>query len=106
MKTNTTSTEPETVQSPADSPTELGATPCSSLGVASNMIRQQEYLLNRQEELMQAVVRRNRELVAAMNECHRENHKLRKELDGYKRGKLWTVITSMLPTLEMRFRDE
>ena len=31
MKTNTTSTEPETVQSPAESPTELGATPCSPL---------------------------------------------------------------------------
>lgn len=29
MKTNKPNTEPETVQSPADSPTELGATPCS-----------------------------------------------------------------------------
>ncbi|WP_395734989.1 hypothetical protein [Prosthecobacter sp.] len=70
------------------------------------MIRQQEYLLNRQEELMQAVMRRNRELVTTMNECLRENHKLRKELDGYKRGRLWTLIASMLPTMEMRFRDE
>jgi len=31
MQTNTPNTEPETVQSPAESPTELGATPCSSL---------------------------------------------------------------------------
>jgi hypothetical protein len=80
--------------------------PCSTLDVANEMIRQQEYLLNRQSELMQALTRRNAELVAATNECHRENHKLRKELDGYKRGRLWTVIASMLPTMEMRFRDE
>ena len=79
---------------------------CSTLDVANAMIRQQEYLLNRQNELMQAVTRRNVELVAAANECHRENHKLRKELDGYKRGRMWTVIASMLPTMEMRFRDE
>ena len=79
---------------------------CSTLDVANAMIRQQEYLLNRQNELMQAVTRRNVELVAAANECHHENHKLRKELDGYKRGRMWTVIASMLPTMEMRFRDE
>ena len=30
MQTNTIPTEPETVQSLADSPTELGATPCSA----------------------------------------------------------------------------
>lgn len=89
-----------------DCPTELAAVPCSSLDVAISTIKQQEYLLNRQEELMQAVMRRNRELVSAANECQRENHKLRKELDGYKRGRLWTMIASMLPTMEMRFRDE
>jgi len=82
------------------------AAPCSTLDVANAMIRQQEYLLNRQNELLQAVTRRNAELVAATNECRRENHKLRKELDGYKRGRMWTIIASMLPTMEMRFRDE
>jgi hypothetical protein len=85
---------------------DYSSTPCSTLDVANQMIRQQEYLLNRQNELMQAVTRRNVELVAATNQCHRENHKLRKELDGYKRGRMWTIIASMLPTMEMRFRDE
>lgn len=84
----------------------LSTPPCSSLDVANAVIRQQEYLLNRQNELVEAVIKRNVELVAAANECHRENHKLRKELDGYKRGRLWTCIASMLPSMQMKFRDE
>jgi hypothetical protein len=96
--------KPENPDTPlkADCP----SAPCSTLDVVIQMIRQQEYLLNRQNELMQAVLRRNVELVAATNQCHRENHKLRKKLEGYKRGRLWTMIASMLPTMEMRFRDE
>lgn len=75
------------------------AAPCSSLDVANAMIRQQEYLLNRQHDMIEGVIRRNVELVKATNECHRENHKLKKELEGYKRGRLWTMFASFLPTV-------
>ena len=76
-------------------------TPVSTLELAKEMIVQQEYLLNQQAELNRAVVRRNIQLVKAANECERENHKLRKELEGYKRGRIWTMFSSFLPTLSL-----
>jgi len=78
---------------------ETGPAPCSTLALANEMIQQQEYLLNRQSELFRVVVAKNNNLVAAANQAERENHKLKKELDGYKRGKLWTAMTSFLPTV-------
>ncbi len=71
---------------------------CSSLELANEIIAQQEYLLNRQAELLRAAIHRNNEMVKAANQCERENHKLRKEIDGYKRGRFWTMISSFLPT--------
>ena len=102
MKTNTTTKPPEAPDSKrvGDCP----ATPCSSLDCANEMIRQQEYLLNRQAELNRAVIRHNVELVKSANQCERENKKLRKQLDGYKEGKLWTIVSSFLPT--MTFGDD
>ena len=105
MTENTTQTKPEDTQMPVG-PGGRSAVPCSTLDAAISMIHHQEYLINRQEEMMQAMMRRNRELVAAANEFQRENHKLRKELEGYKEGRLWTMISSMLPTMQMKFRDE
>ena len=78
---------------------DCSASACSSLDCANEMIRQQEYLLNRQAELNRAVIRRNVEIMKAGNQCARENHKLKKELEGYKRGRLWTMFTSFLPTV-------
>lgn len=70
-----------------------------SLQVALELIDMQKILINRQNELLEAFTKRNLECVNVGNELSRENHKLRKELDGYKRGKWWTMISSILPTV-------
>ena len=92
------------LKSPPETPAEapagevLASPPYLSLDCANEMIHQQEYLLNRQAELNREVIRRNVELVKAANQFERENHKLRKELDGYKKGRLWTMVCSFLTT--------
>lgn len=60
----------------------------------------------RQNEVLTAAVTRNNQLTSAMGALCRENHKLRKELDGYKRGKWWTIISSFLPTMRIDWEDD
>jgi hypothetical protein len=88
----------EKMKSPEEIDNGAGAVATSTLDVANALIRQQKYLLHRQADLNRAVICRNVELVKAANQCERENHKLRKELDGYKQGRLWTMVCSFLPT--------
>ena len=73
--------------------------PHSSLDCANEMIRQQEYLLNRQSEFNREVIRQNNKLVKIANKTELENKKLLKELAGYNSGKLWAIISSFLPAI-------
>lgn len=63
------------------------------------LCRAQEYLLARQDAFVQTACKRNNEFIQINADLQRENHKLRKELEGYKRGKLWTIFASFLPTI-------
>lgn len=82
------------------------AATCSTLAAANELIRQQQFLMDRQKGMLAAYDDHCRALAGAKEKLSRENHKLRKELDGYKRGRLWTMVASMLPTIEPRWRDE
>ena len=73
--------------------------PFSTLELANELIRQQEYLLNRQSELLAAVVRRNNELVATGTKLQQENEGLKKCLDGLQRGRLRSLIETMCRAL-------
>ena len=78
----------------------------TTLESAIAVLKSQEYLIVRHQEILDEALRQNRMMVATGNDMARENHKLRKELDGYKRGKLWTMFASFLPTMEVKWRDE
>lgn len=80
--------------------------PAPTLALANEIVSQQEYLLNRQAEILRCAIARNNDLVKVMGEVQRENHRLRKELQGYKEGRWWTIISSFLPTMDLRWKDE
>jgi len=84
-------------------PTERGFTASDGSGYfnAESIIRSQEYMLKRQQELLDACMKRNQETVNALNSFALENEKLRRELKGHREGKLWTMLVSLLPTQEM-----
>lgn len=79
---------------------------CSTLDGAIALIRAQEYIISRQRDVTDVAVKRFDKAVRVGEAYARENHKLRKELEGYKRGRLWTMIASILPTMELRYRDD
>lgn len=72
------------------------------LQVANETIEHQTYLLNQQSELLQVAINSNKLLTSNLNELERQNHKLNKELDGYKKGRFWTIICSFLPTTSFK----
>lgn len=78
---------------------ETPTSPLSDLQAANALIEQQNYLLNRQNDVTLTLEERNKALVQLKCQCERENHKLRKELEGYKKSKLWTLVSSFLPTI-------
>jgi hypothetical protein len=65
------------------------------------LLTAQEYMLMRQQEIVAAAIRDNNRHVRLLNELTIENEKLRRELEGHRRSKLWTMIVAMLPTQEM-----
>lgn len=69
------------------------------------LMHAQEYMLRRQQEIVDAALKENNRLVRVANKLALENEKLRRELDGYRRNKLWTMLVAMLPTQEMLRRE-
>ncbi len=65
------------------------------------LLKSQEYIINHQQDLLNNCVNRNADLVKVCNEIELENQTMRKKLKGYEEGKLWTIISSMLPTRNM-----
>lgn len=74
--------------------------------ISERIVAQQAYWLHREADMMDAAIRRNGKLVECANELQRENERLRKELDGYKRGRIWTIIASMMAGMSESMNGE
>ena len=61
----------------------------ATLETAIKMIKHQEYLLKRSDEMVIGAIKRNKVLVACANEFETENARLKNELKLYERKKTW-----------------
>ena len=65
------------------------------------LLKSQAYIIQHQQDLLDAAIKRNAALVTAYNELERENEALRKKVKAHEEGRLWTMFCSLLPTREM-----
>ena len=65
------------------------------------LVKSQAYIIQHQQDLLDAAINRNAALVTACNELERENKALWRKVKAHEEGRLWTMFCSLLPTREM-----
>lgn len=84
----------------------------TDLQIAVSVCRNQEYLLNRQQEVLDLAVKKNNDLVAVSNQVEKENAELRRKntklIELLKRAREghWTNMFEMIGMMSSRELEE